>query len=651
MTPDPVRILLLEDTPEDAEFAARAITEAGLPHTMRVVADKKSFLEAIENFKPAIILSDLTLNGMDGMDVLHIIQERVPELPLIIITGSTDEEIAVQYMKSGVDDYISKAHIRRLAPAIESAMRRKRMVIEKRAAEQALEKSRESQRLQSAALESAANAVVLADRDGNILWVNPAFTKLTGYTFEEVIGKNPRILSSGKHEPAFYEDLWKTVRSGNVWRGEIINRRKDGTLYTEEMTITPVLDGDNDISHYIAIKEDVTRQKMLQRHMIESQKMESVGTLASGIAHDFNNILGIVLGYLTLLERDRHDDEKYSKSVHAITKAIQRGANLVQQILTFARKTDTSMDLVRVNSIIEELSAMLAETFPRTISIEHRLGENLPILIMDQGQFHQTIMNLCINARDAILETNKVNGAIKIETAAVQGTSVRKIFPDAGFESYVSVSVSDDGCGMDEETIKRIYEPFYTYKKQGKGSGLGLSVVYGVVNAYQGFIDVKSEIGAGTVFTLYFPEQTAGNRPAGLHNIPTEDDIPGGTETILFIEDEQLLAEAVRSIFEQKGYSVIMAADGMEAVSLYTKHMHAIDLVVSDIGLPKISGYDVYSRIREIRADVPFIFASGYFDPALKNKFAANGIYEYVKKPYQPEAMLRIVRRTLDSRS
>lgn len=503
--------------------------------------------------------------------------------------------------------------------------------------------------VQSVALDSAANAVVITDPDGIIQYVNSAFTTLTGYGKAEVIGEKPKILKSGKHDELYYRNIWETIQNGNVWSGEIINRKKDGRLYTEEMTITPVRNQLGTITHFIAIKQDITNQKQIQQHLFQTQKMESIGTLASGIAHDFNNILGIILGYTSLIEKNNNDNdnESLSRNIQVINQTVNRGAKLVQQILTFARKTELTLDVVDVNSVISELAKMLEETFPKTITMHLELAPHVPVLLIDQGQLHQVLLNLCVNARDAIQTTKTDTGTITIKSAVVPGTQLQSQYDDAGSDNYLNISVSDTGTGMDEKTIERIFEPFYTTKEMGKGTGLGLSVVYGIVKSYQGYIDVKSSRGSGTEFSIYLPVHFATDEQA-VKGTFGHDDIRGGNETILLIEDESFLLEAVQTILEEKGYKVYTAVDGLSAIDIYSKHCDTIDLVVSDIGLPNMSGTEVLKELYKINRDIPFMLASGYFDPLKKKKIAEYGVKAFVNKPYQLNELLITVRKILD---
>ena len=494
--------------------------------------------------------------------------------------------------------------------------------------------------LHSRALESAANAIVITDRGGKIISVNPAFSRFTGYSANEVIGKTPKILNSGTQPTSFYKNLWETITSGQVWRGEIVNKRKDGSLYDEEMTITPVRDATGRISYFIAIKQDVSERKNLHAELTQMQKMESIGTLASGIAHDFNNILGIILGYASLIERD---PATASQSVGSINAAVNRGAGLVKQILTFARKAGVVFGPLKVNIMVKEIVKMLRETFPKTIEMTTELGKSIPPINADATQIHQAILNLCVNARDAM----PVGGLLTLRTDVVDGESLRNIFPDVGSENYVHVSVADTGFGIDEKTRSQIFDPFFTTKEQGKGTGLGLSVVYGVMKEHHGFVNVESAPDEGTTFNLYFPilQEPAS---AAVVKPDEEENIRGGHETLLIVEDEETLLEMMKALMEDKGYRVITAMDGLQALEIYRSLKDDIDLVVTDVGLPKISGEILFSELKKLNPSVNVIVASGYISADSKSEIFKAGVKEFIQKPYFPDEVLRKIREVLD---
>ncbi len=510
-----------------------------------------------------------------------------------------------------------------------------RDITEQKRAEEAL-------RLWVAALQSAANAIVITDRDGAILFVNAAFTQLTGYSEEEAIGRNPRILKSGKSPVSFYKGLWDTILSGKVWHGQLVNKRKDGSLYDEEMTVTPVRNG-NEVTNFIAIKNDISERKRLQEQLIQSQKMESIGVLAAGIAHDFNNVLGIIMGHSSLMQRVDSGNERITNGVKAIGQAAERGASLVRQMLTFARKTDISFALLSLNDSVMELQKLFYETFPRTITLVCNLEDDLPLVTADSTQVHQVLLNLSVNARDAM----EGSGALIITTETAAGEKARSRFPDASAASYAVVTVTDNGQGMDDETRQHIFEPFFTTKGPGKGTGLGLSVVFGIMENHKGFIDVKSEPGHGTTFSLYFPVDSDAAKDAEPGDT-IERRMTGGKETILVVEDEDMLRELAESVLTSKGYNVVAASDGEEAVEIYERQWKEIDLVFSDYGLPKLSGSEVLKRMKTINPEVKFIFATGFVDPDRKSTLLRNGAKEVILKPYKPAEIVDKVRDILD---
>jgi two-component system, cell cycle sensor histidine kinase and response regulator CckA len=512
-----------------------------------------------------------------------------------------------------------------------------------------LKRAAEALALQHTAVESAANAIVITDTTGKILSVNRAFTEYTGYTFQEVAGKKLSILKSGRQSEQFYRNLWETVLDGDVWKGEIENRRKDGSLYTEEMTITPVRQEGGEITHFIAIKQDITEQKKLQQELLQSQKVLSIGTLAAGIAHDFNNILSIILGYTTMLEGKRLDERKFSECIAIITKSIDRGALLVQQILTFARKTDVSFEPIEVGTFIDDMISLLYETFPKTITLikDFDIATDYPLIMADRTQIHQALLNLCVNARDAMPR----GGTIRFALSVKDREQVRRRFPSAAELGYLCLDVIDSGEGMDKETRTRVFDPFFTTKEKGKGTGLGLSVVYGIMQSHQGYVDVDSVPNAGTTFTLYFPiPATSALGASASSSRQSIGDIPGGSEMILVIEDEPSLMELVCAYLETKGYRFMTASDGEEAVRIFAAHHHQIDLVLSDIGLPKMDGLAAFHGMKEIDPGIRTILASGFFEPGTKEQFQQAGAKGFIQKPYKLDEVLRTIRIVLDAR-
>ena len=499
------------------------------------------------------------------------------------------------------------------------------------------------------ALKSIRECVSITDIENNIIFLNQAFTKTYGYEESELKGKNINVIQSPNNPlDLVNEILPETIRGG--WHGELLNKRKDGTEFSVLLS-TSVIRGDTgELLALIGVATDLTdykfeeeKRKSLEIQLQQSQKLESLGTLASGIAHDFNNILGIILGHASILEGIPVDTAIIKKSSTSIIKAGKRGASLVKQLLTFARKTDILVESVRLNDIVIEVSKLLSETFPRTIIISLNLEHQLPSIIADATQIHQVILNLCVNARDAMPK----GGRLSISTSIKQGDHIRTKFPNAEQNEYAELRLSDTGIGMDGATLRRIYEPFFTTKDIGKGTGLGLSLVFGIVESHNGFIDVQSEPGKGTTFEIYFPLpfqliEHEDTRDGG------STEIIGGDETILLIEDEELLRELLTGILEEKGYNILTAEDGERGVEQYVQHQQNIHLVLSDLGLPKINGFDAFKQMKEINSNIKFIIASGFIDPENKASMLESGMKSIIQKPYSSDELLLTIRKVLD---
>ncbi|MEW6510762.1 MAG: PAS domain S-box protein [Bacteroidota bacterium] len=496
------------------------------------------------------------------------------------------------------------------------------------------------------AVEQAAESILITETDGTIVFVNPAFERTTGYNRAEVIGRTPQFLRSGEHEEAFYAAMWATLSRGEVWSGHITNRRKNGTMAEEQMVISPVRDASGKMVNYVAVMRDMTHEVEMERRLRQSQKMESLGQLAGGIAHDFNNVLGVIQGGLSLL-KSRVADPSLLRYVDIGESAVNRGADVAKRLLTFSREGQLALRPVAVADVVDELIRVLQHSLEKTIEIVIDIPHDLPIIQGEAGQLYQMLLNLCLNARDAILEAQPGSGTgrITISARTVPGEEVRKHFKGASAPSYVHIALADTGIGMSEEVRSRVFDPFFTTKPTGKGTGLGLAVVYGIVQSHHGLIDLDSTPGAGTTFHIYlqaFPERQLIQE--------VKDDRPpvGGNENILVVEDERALRELVAELLESYGYTVMQAEDGMEGLAMYMERKNSIDIVITDMGLPRMSGKDMFDRVREIDPSARVILASGYLEPGLKSRLFTAGAKAFIQKPYQPNEVLRVVRDVLD---
>ena len=489
--------------------------------------------------------------------------------------------------------------------------------------------------------EESKDVVFISTLDGKFLDINPAGVELFGYSSKEEL----LDIDIG-HD--VYVNAEERIKANQILneKGYLKDhlthaKTKSGKSLIVLETTTAVRDRSGNVVALRGILRDVTEQLRLEEQLRQVQRMESVGTLAGGIAHDFNNILSIAIGYLARLDRPLTDPDARTHTIDSIKKALARGTGLVQQLLTFARKTSGVLEAVHVNDLVQEFSILVRETFPSTLRFDVRLGEQVPLLLADPGQVQQAMMNLCINARDAMMEdrqAGKGEGTLTIETGVSSGDSLRTKFPSASEAEYIMIRVGDTGVGIDEATKARIFEPFFTTKAPGKGTGLGLSVVYGIVDSHHGFIDVDTTPGIGTSVSLYFPVVPV-DEPTASENKDVEY-VHGAGETVLLVEDEEMLLDLLQALLEENGYKVLTAKDGMEAVEVYKSHVDEISIVLSDMGLPKLGGWEAFRRMREMNPAIRCILASGYFDPDLRMDMIKEGAIDFVQKPYIPNVIL-----------
>jgi PAS domain S-box-containing protein len=493
-----------------------------------------------------------------------------------------------------------------------------------------------------AAIEQSAEAVMITNTSGEIQYVNPAFTRITGYSREEVLGKNPRVVKSDKQDSEFYRRLWTTILKGENWHGEITNCRKDGSHYTEEMHIAPVRSPQGEITHFIATKEDISERKRLEDHLRQSQKMEAIGRLAGGVAHDFNNLLTVITGYGQLLRARL--DPKDLNLLDEVLKASDRAASLTRQLLAFSRRQILTPQVFDLNSVVANTETMLRRLIGEDIELTTVLEPKLGHVKADPGQIEQVIMNLAVNARDAMPQ----GGKLTIETANINlDESYARTRTGVAPGPYVMLVVSDTGVGLDAETLGYVFEPFFTTKEKGKGTGLGLATVYGIVKQSSGSIWAYSEPGRGTSFKIYLPRF---NAPA------TKDErtfappaSAGGSETILVVEDEGGVRSLVCATLKSKGYKVLEARGSLEAHSLVERYAEPIHMLLTDVVMPQMSGKELAKQVSAAHAEAKVLFMSGYTDDAVVRHGILEASTSFLQKPFTPSSLARKVREVLDT--
>ncbi|GAB4263332.1 MAG: hypothetical protein Kow0092_14150 [Deferrisomatales bacterium] len=493
------------------------------------------------------------------------------------------------------------------------------------------------------AVEQAAEAIVITDTAGRIEYVNPAFERTTGYARAEALGRRTNLVKSGVHDPSFYRELWQTIGSGRVWTGRFTNRRKDGALYEEECTISPVRDEQGRIVHYVAVKRDVTTELRLEQQLNQAQKLKALGTLAGGIAHDFNNILVPILGYAEMAQDELAADGPVRLMLDQVIAGAERARDLVRQILSFSRPADPEQKIVRLTPIVSEVLQLMRATLPATIEIRQEFRAGRDVVRASPTQLHQILVNLCTNAWHAMEDDR---GVLTVQLEELDGDDgVARRHPQLAPGPWVRLTVADTGCGMPPEVLDRIFEPFFTTREVGEGTGLGLAAAHGIVDSIGGCIEVESTPGAGTSFAIYLPltsEEEEEERLGPRAGRPT------GTERLLLVDDEETIVELGQQALENLGYSVDTATSGAEALERFAADPDGYDLVITDQTMPGMTGMALAQELLRIRADLPIILCTGYSPAATPEKVRAIGIRELVGKPTTVTELSEAVRRALD---
>jgi two-component system cell cycle sensor histidine kinase/response regulator CckA len=493
-------------------------------------------------------------------------------------------------------------------------------------------------------VEQSADTVIIMDRSGVIEYVNPAFEALTGYSRQEAIGQTLGILKSEQQAGELYEEMWNTVLSGNVFRGIVMNRKKNGETLIIEKALTPLRDGQGEITHFISTDRDITERRKLESDLRQAQKMDAIGKLAGGVAHDFNNLLLVISAYAELMLDSLVENHPLRKNVAEIMNASRRAADLTRQLLAFGRKQMQSLQVLDLNVVIGEIATMLPRLIGEDIELAFVPERGLGKVKADPVQIEQVVMNLAANARDAMPD----GGTLTIETATVrvdESYVQRHSIVPAG--DYVLLTVADSGEGIAPEHMAHIFEPFYTTKVAGKGTGLGLATVYGIVKQNGGFVWVYSEPGMGTTFKIYLPRVLSMDSAARIAK-PVESS-PGGCETLLLVEDEASVRQASRQFLVQSGYNVLEATDGEEALRAARAHGGPIDLMITDVVMPRMGGPKLAERLVDERPDMKVLFVSGYAENTVLRHGKIDVTTRFLQKPFSLKMLAGKVREILEA--
>jgi len=635
-----IRILLAEDNPDDASLIQRELRKSGVDVTIRRVDSAAAFRTALDEVDPDIVLTDHSMPQFTARDALRIAREARPQTPVIVVTGSLDEETAADYIKEGASDYVLKTHLARLPAALVGALERRRALVATEAAHKAL---LGSEAKFAKAFNANPSGMAITTLDGQVVDVNEAFLRALGYTREEALGRTTVELglwpSAGERTRAI-----KAAQTlGRVQPIEIEGRTKEKAkrtlLYSAELV---ELDG---APHVLVLTTDITERRQLEEQLRQAVKMEAVGRLAGGIAHDFNNLLTAIIGSADLLLEDLDPASPARGDVAEIRRAGERAAQLTRQLLAFSRKQPLTPRVIDVNALVADMDRLLRRLIGEDIELRTVLTPDLGAVQADAGQLEQVIMNLAVNARDAMPR----GGKLTIETANAEldeAYAREHVAVRAG--PAVLIAVSDTGTGMDSETLGHIFEPFFTTKEVGKGTGLGLATVYGIVKQSGGHVWVYSEPGRGTAFKIYLPRVTEAVEGVGAAAAPATVQ---GTETLLVVENEAPVRELTRRMLEAKGYTVLTAATPADALAMVERHAGPIHLAVTDVILPGMDGPELARRLEQAQPGLRVLFVSGYANEAIVHQGVLDPGVAYLPKPFTAEALVRKVREVLDAPS
>jgi PAS domain S-box-containing protein len=494
------------------------------------------------------------------------------------------------------------------------------------------------------AIEQTPDTIFITDAKGNIEYVNSSFEKVTGYTREEVIGKNPRMLKSGLHPPEYYRSMWDTLSQGRVWKGTVQNRRKDGTLFTEEVSISPVRNHKGETTNYVAVKRDITAQLALERQLRQSQKMEALGALAGGIAHDFNNLLTAILGYTEMAQSELEESSPLRSDLDNVLKAAQRARELVTQIHGFGKQEDERRSTVRIGFVLEEALRIVTAGLPPMIVLDTRIEHDCGNVLADPIQLQQVLMNLCTNAYHTLADQR---GRILVELRPVDvDEAMAEAWPELHAGPYALLSVEDNGSGIQPEHVSRVFDPFFSTKAVDSGTGLGLALSYGIVKAHGGTIKVYSEPGRGTRFHVYLPVIQEAVTQAG-ENLA---EIHGGKECILVVDDEEEITKILARQLERLGYTVVRCTRPEDAMLVLRRQPHIFDAVISDQTMPGITGTEIAKEVHTIRPDLPVILSSGLVTPLDAALLKEAHVAAFLPKPVETARLAKVLREILDSK-
>jgi PAS domain S-box-containing protein len=505
----------------------------------------------------------------------------------------------------------------------------------------ALDREIQERRLFTTAIQNAAESIMITDASGAILYINPAFESLTQFNLKEVKGRNPSILKSGTHDKTFYKELWDTISAGKVWRGRLMNKRKDGELFTEDATISAIQDEQGHITHYVAVKHDITREKLLEQQVQQSQKLEAIGTLAGGIAHDLNNVLAVIVGHSEMSLGQLEPGHPVRKSLEVIMRTAERSSQLIKRLLVFSRQGVSESSPLEPSSLVREQMKVIRSYLPSNIAISDFIDPDAGYVLGAPIEIQQIVFNLCTNANHAM---QPKGGALEIGIGRVVVEQERLLTVGVlAPGDYVRLYVCDTGCGMDAAILKRIFEPFFTTKEAGMGTGLGLPMIHGSVMQSGGAIEVTSTPGKGSRFDLYWPRLACEPQQE-----PSVIDIPdGGGRTVLVVDDMVDFKELLEVNLTAHGFKAEGFTEVYTALDFFKGNSDTIDIALVDYMMPGMNGGELAERLHEIKPGLPVIMLSGYSSDVTEENAAMHGFEAVISKPVETAHLINTISRCL----
>jgi len=676
-----MKILIVDDNQDSRMILRKNLEDAG--HRVDEARHGAEALIKARSSTPELIISDILMPVMDGYKLCFEVKhdKKLNKIPIVFYTATytdpQDERLAIglgasKYILKPMEmddflriikDVVSEARQGRL-PAPDQPMDdpvtlfrmydsslSAKLQDKVRELEWTKAKIEDEERFYRNLFNSMRDVILMIDLNRRILDANqPALRNASGYELDEIRGKKTEQFYINRQD---YEDIGAAIYNSNTLENqneqffEADLRKKNGEVFKAEITISKIFNEKGKVTGICVVLRDVTDRKKLEDQLRQSQKLEAIGTLASGIAHDFNNILTALIGYSEMAMSELHTEaDKAQSDLQEVLKAGERARALVDQILTFSRQGEQERKPLQIQHVVKEALKLLRASLPTTIEIRQNIDETCGTILADPTQIHQVIMNLCTNAYQAMRDHGGILGVTLKQEEISEEYAER--FLDIGPGRYLKLEIDDTGSGIQPAIIEKIFEPYFTTKKKGEGTGLGLSVVHGIVKSHDGHISVYSEPGKGTTFKIYFPlyenASTAGNNL----NKKTGTELPHGTERILVVDDEKAIVDLNSRILTKLGYQVTAVTSSNEALQLFTRQPDAFDLVITDMTMPIMTGFDLTRELLAMRADIPIILCTGFSETVNEQSAKDAGIKEYLMKPVERKNLAMAIRRALD---